>query len=555
MKRIKIILASILIVICFFSMAHVSLAESAYRYESEAWQLYRMGLFAGASADRFNPDLGVKLDRQIGITLLLNFFGKTSEVKLLSSKDINEILSPYTDEHIISKWARPYMAYALKTGMIVGTSSTTLSPQNKLDGVSFAAMILRQLGFTVDRKEFIDSIQILSDKGGLIASEVSFFNKRELIKDDAVGMAYGSLFATCDNEKSLIENLISSDTVSLETALSYNLVRYYNPGSIESENLNSSIKRPAGYQHAYDLILEALLSAKTSIVLPKNEHTDTFEEIVDIVNTCLRENPEILYYSSLTYNHNGVLTFKYSKDAETIKNHKAKLEEKVETILSEIIKPDMTDFQKEIAVHDYLVKNCEYDMLGYKGNSIKEESFTAYGALCSGVAVCEGYSEAASILLNRSGVKAKIITGKSKGVGHAWNLVKLDDEWYHLDITWNDPYQTDKKSDIKYHYFNITDSEISQDHQWDKDKYETCTATKYNYYKYNNLIAKNQDEFISRVIEEVQRGNKEIALQILESDPQKFDMKTAAKTLVNKLFLGCSYSYNEVVRVAEISFN
>lgn len=554
MKKTKMILASILIVCCLLSTTQIAFAESTYRHESEAWQLYSLGLFAGASTNSYNPDLGAMLNRQIGITLLLNFFGKSPEVKQLSLDDINVILSPYTDKSLILPWARPYMAYAVKSGMIVGTSPSTLGPLSKLDGVSFAAMILRHLGYPVERKDFISSIHTLCDKNGLKISDIDYFNKPELIKDDSVGMIYSSLFAICSNGESLIENLINSAAVPVKTALSLGLVRYDNPTSVEPVSNEDSVKKPAGFLQVYDLILETLLSAKTSVVLPKNEYTDKFDRIVDIINLCLRENPEILYYKGMVYNSNGLLTIKYSKDTATIKAHQEKLESKVYTILSQIINPIMTDYQKELAVHNYLVENCEYDINGIKNDQISPESFTPYGALCLGVAVCEGYSEAASILLNRSGVDTIIITGESKGVGHAWNVVKIDGELYHLDITWDDPYQADQKSGIIHYYFNLSDSDMSLDHEWDKNNYEACTATQYNYYKYNNLAVKDQDEYINRVIEEVQRGNKTIALKILEPDPKKFNISAAVEILVNELYLGCTYSYNENIRIARISF-
>jgi len=553
MKKTRIIAAIILIICCLFSTAQFVFADSIYRYESEAWQLYQLGLFAGASPDRFNPDLGAKLNRQIGITLLLNLFGKSSEVKHLSLQEINMILFPYSDQSLISPWARPYMAYAVKTGMITGTSTTTLGPLSKLDGLSFAAMILRSLGYSVERKDFIDSIQTLCDKGGLDPSDVDYFNKPELIKDDAIGMAYGSLFAVCKNGESLIGKLVRSGIVDRETASSMNLLVHNKSTDVVSSNGGSN-KRPADYQKVYDLISDSLLSAKTSVVLPENQYTEKFSDIVDIVEVCLRENPEILYYRGISYSPDGILTIKYSKDRGTILSHGRKLESKVNEILSQIIKPNMTDYQKELAVHDYLIENCEYDMDAVNGNEIKAESFTAYGALCLGVAVCEGYSKAASILLNRSGVETKIITGTSKGVGHAWNLVKIEGEYYHLDVTWDDPYQADEKSGIMYHYFNLTDAEISGDHQWDKSKYEACTATEYNYFKYNNLVVNSQDDYIERVIEEVQKGNTTIALKILETDPVKFNINAAVRTIVNKLFLRCQYSYNEKVRIAMVSF-
>jgi len=553
MKKIKII-AIVLVICCVFSETQYVFASSKYRYESESWKLYRLGLFAGASPDRFNPDLGAKLNRQIGITLLLNLFGKASEVEQLSSQEINSILFPYSDHTLISSWARPYMAYAVKTGMIAGTSPTTLSPSGKLDGVSFAAMILRFLGYSVERKDFINSIQILCNKGGLAPSDTDYFNKSELIKDDAIGMAYNALFAVCKNGERLIDKLISAGIVDSETASSFNLLQNNKTTNVVASNVSTN-KRSADYQIIYDLITKALLSAESSVELPKNQYSKSFSDIVDIVEICLRENPEILYYKGFTYSPDGKLTFRYSKDRPTILSHREKLENKVNDILSQLIKPNMTDYQIELAIHDYLVENCEYDMDAVNGGEIKAESFTAYGALCLGVAVCEGYAEAASILLNRSGVETKIITGTSKGVGHAWNLVKLDGEFYHLDVTWDDPiYKSDEKSGIRYHYFNLTDDDISIDHQWDKSKYEACTATKYNYYKYNNLVVKDQDDYIKRVIDEVHKGNTKIELKILEPDPMKFNINSAIDTIVNKLFLRCQYSYNKDVRIATVSF-
>ena len=145
---------------------------------------------------------------------------------------------------------------------------------------------------------------------------------------------------------------------------------------------------------------------------------------------------------------------------------------------------------------------------------IEADSFNAYGALCLGVAVCEGYAEAAALLLNRAGVETLVITGDSRGEKHAWNIVKIDGDYYHLDVTWNDPVQQNSISTIKYYdYFNLTDKEIGKDHSWDKEKYVSCTAEKYNYYIYNNLIVKSRDEFISRVVEEVQ-GNKNIMCKV-----------------------------------------
>lgn len=553
MKKLRNTIAVFIILCGILSMAQQAAAASAYRYEDEAWHLYRLGLFAGRSEDKFDPDLGAMLDRQTGVTLFLNFFGKTSEVNKLSSSEIERILSRYTDNGDILPWARKYMAYAVKTGMIVGTSSYTLSPEQPLNGLASAAMILRQLGFSVVEKDYFDSVRIFCNRTGLGQSSIDYFNRPRLIKDDAIGMLYAALFADCASGNSLICDFISSGIVSAETALTLKLVKYEDLGVISSpEGGYIPPERPAGYQQAYFQIYDALINGIDRIWLIQNEYTDTFGKVKEIITVCNTENPEILYYSGLVYRTDGLLTLKYSKDRQTILKHRSELDKKIREILSEIIRPGMTAYQKEKAVHDYLVSKCEYDIEGYNKNNISPESYTAYGALCLGKAVCIGYSEAAYLLLNRAGVETMIITGESKGDPHAWNLVKLDGQFYHLDITWNDTIKNEDDQNIRYYYFNLDDTAISRDHTWDRADYPACTSKKYEYYTYNNLVVKNQHEFIDRVVEEVRNGNRSITLKIL--DTGMFNIDNATEEIVGNLCLGCRYIYNDFHGVAIMKF-
>ena len=159
MKKLAKVLSVLLAICCILGSSNRQ-CRIGIPFEDEALKLHKLGLFAGAYLDRFNPDLGADLNRQVGITLLLNFFGKRAEVAALSANETNRILSPFQDQAGVADWARPYMAYAVKTGMVVGTSSATptLGYSDPLDGVSYAAMILRQLGYTVNRQDFTKSI-------------------------------------------------------------------------------------------------------------------------------------------------------------------------------------------------------------------------------------------------------------------------------------------------------------------------------------------------------------------------------------------------------------
>lgn len=99
---------------------------------------------------------------------------------------------------------------------------------------------------------------------------------------------------------------------------------------------------------------------------------------------------------------------------------------------------------------------------------------TAYGALHDGVAVCEGYACAVKLMLDRFEIPCDIQVGVcTNGGGHAWNLVKLDGEWYQLDTTWND------QSTNRLDYFLVTDQYMRKSRSWDEPKYPKSATKPY----------------------------------------------------------------------------
>lgn len=160
------------------------------------------------------------------------------------------------------------------------------------------------------------------------------------------------------------------------------------------------------------------------------------------------------------------------------------LEKKVKKILAKTIKDSMSDYQKELALHNYLVKHCKYsDVLSHAKTS---HIYDAYGALVEHKAVCDGYAQALQLLYACAGVTSKYISGTATSdtgsMDHAWNLVKLGEDWYHVDATWNDPVPDRGKSTITHPYFNVPDAFIQGSHTWDASKYPKADAKKMNYY-------------------------------------------------------------------------
>jgi len=93
---------------------------------------------------------------------------------------------------------------------------------------------------------------------------------------------------------------------------------------------------------------------------------------------------------------------------------------------------DMTDIEKAIVLHDYLVLNCEYEQ-----GKITDQSYSPYGVFVTGRAVCQGYALAYKLLMDRVGIECYMVSSDS--MNHAWNVIKLDGSYYQIDVTWDDP--------------------------------------------------------------------------------------------------------------------
>ncbi|WP_165755789.1 transglutaminase domain-containing protein [Ruminiclostridium hungatei] len=151
-------------------------------------------------------------------------------------------------------------------------------------------------------------------------------------------------------------------------------------------------------------------------------------------------------------------SFKY----HTTKEQELFVDRKVQEITASIINFRMSDYQKEKAIHDYILQNVSYD------NTLS--GYTAYSALYNGLTVCNGYVQLAYRLFNAAGIENMIVKGIYDSRDHEWNLVKLDNNWYHLDCTLDDSASATGQMQ-SYKYFNLTDSKIRITHEFDSGNY------------------------------------------------------------------------------------
>lgn len=158
----------------------------------------------------------------------------------------------------------------------------------------------------------------------------------------------------------------------------------------------------------------------------------------------LAYDPEFYYldqdavtiWSSSTSGVVSEIELGYVVEGFELDGYRARLEAAAADALS-WIDGGMTDAEKCQALHDYLIRTVVYDLETRDYGSSSAEPYNAYGALVSRRCVCDGYSEAYVLLLNRAGIEAQVVM--SETMSHSWAVVLLDGQWYHVDVTWDDP--------------------------------------------------------------------------------------------------------------------
>ncbi len=129
------------------------------------------------------------------------------------------------------------------------------------------------------------------------------------------------------------------------------------------------------------------------------------------------------------------------------------------------ITPEMSDVEKVLLVHDYIVSCCDYNKMSLYMGYLYPNAGNYVGVLVEGKAVCSGYTDAFYLFMRMLGIESYCVTSAS--MSHAWNLVYLDGNWYHVDATWDDPTSSldgnDDYSDegrVSHKYFLKSDEEF-----------------------------------------------------------------------------------------------
>lgn len=164
----------------------------------------------------------------------------------------------------------------------------------------------------------------------------------------------------------------------------------------------------------------------------------------------------------------------------TMRYRMARQEEKwivdeIHAILKKRIHPVMSTLQKIFIVHDYIARTYSYE------RHTEGSPFAVYTFMNEKHGVCMAYALLFEKMMEVLEIPCYYVIGKAAGEGtegHAWNMVQIDDHWYHVDVTWDDIGSIPDK-EVRYRYFLVADEKMRIDHEWNENHYPICTSKKF----------------------------------------------------------------------------
>ncbi len=232
------------------------------------------------------------------------------------------------------------------------------------------------------------------------------------------------------------------------------------------------------------------------------------KELADIYFMVRMDCPEIFYTVKYSYrfyadSEHVEMVPEYLFTKNKIKDHQEAMRSRMKKLARPAEK--MNEKEKEQYIHDFICANVRYDKLK------KPYSHEIIGPLGQGVGVCEGIAKTVKMLCQELGIWCIIALSEAnpeKGIKyrHAWNVVRINGAYYHLDATFDNT--LGKTGAIRYDYFNLSDSQIFRDHEPVIWKIPACTDGDHSWYREKKLSFTKYEDVQKRLAQSVKKGKQ-----------------------------------------------
>ena len=255
------------------------------------------------------------------------------------------------------------------------------------------------------------------------------------------------------------------------------------------------------WQAAYHAMKAGFTALSPSFSVPRLDSGD----LNDIFFRLRLDCPEIFYVTGFSYRFyqdadSVELRPQYLFEKSKVQGHQKAMAARVE----KLCRParSMNEREKEQYIHDFICQSIRYDKLK------KPYSHEIIGPLGQGVGVCEGIAKSVKVLCDQLGIWCMIAISDAapdQGIKyrHAWNVVKINGKYYHLDATFDNSLGTPEA--IRYDYFNLNDKQIFRDHQPALYPLPACSDGDAFYYREKKLSFTKQEDVAKRALQAIRK--------------------------------------------------
>lgn len=500
--------------------------------------LKRLDVLRGSGGDLM---LDRTANRMEGAAMLVRLLG--AEKEALNAKYNH----PFTD---VDSWADPYIGYLYEKGLTNGIGNNQYGSAQPISEKAYLTFLMRALGY--------------SDKNGLDFT----YNAVEQAAIEK-GLLYSGELV---NENSPFKRARLSELSWRAMFLMHKtrnkplLVCLYDQGMIADESVDTLLKAEnpplldQWYKHLPELC-DGLVKHEETIELLQNKTLaeSDLQKYIEIIMERAQHETGVFVKGYLieSWLEGDEYILKINpRYANTLQEDQT-LFAWVRQLVKDIIKPEMTDYQKVKTIHDFLIIALKYD----KSSQPPESSYHAFGALNTGKALCGAYAELMVLMLKQAGVPCRMVVGIGNGLDHAWNIVYIDGEYYHVDTTWDDPVTDSEGTTLRYDYFNLTDEEMKKEHSWVLEDYPAATAIEQNFFVKEKLIVAGKNDLRKVLRETLNRGKTQCILKLdgfTVTEEEVGDMMIKINEEAGYPISAYRFSYNEemqVILIESIEYN
>lgn len=266
-------------------------------------------------------------------------------------------------------------------------------------------------------------------------------------------------------------------------------------------------------------------------------------EVTELINKLRNEHMILFHLGNVNYKYypfqgKSVLYPEYLYKKVEYDRLVSLLSERVRGIKAQIMRKN-SEIDKEFAIHDFLAKSIRY-------TDERKDSHSIVGPLLYGKGVCDGISKTAKVLFSECGIECHLVNGtginsqNGKPEPHAWNIVRINGNYYHLDITYDNSFS---ENGIMYDFFNLSDAEILKDHRISEPSrfYGIRCVRENDYFVMNGIYFLSIEQLIGYCKKMLQAKQNKLYFRVAPSVSEQ-RIKEAVTACLREL--NCSMTYS-----------